>query len=105
MAYMRGDPYVWSDSERLHIWSASGAEDISQMEGFEDGPAAAGISLTHDQMDTLALMLVAELVRSGKLAPAIEHALATHGENFGGVALRELGSRIAEACSPLAGGA
>lgn len=24
MAYLRGDQYVWSDEERLHIWVADG---------------------------------------------------------------------------------
>lgn len=101
MAYMRGNPYIWSDSEYVHIWSANGAENISQMEGFSDCPAAAGLCLPHEQLDSLALMLFAELVRSGQLASSIERTLQTHSQNFGVAALRELGARIVEVCKPL----
>ena len=102
MAYMRGKLYVWSDAESLHIWSTDGAEDISEMEWSSGAPAAAGISLPHAQVDALALMLVAELVRTGKLASAVEYTLREHGQNFGAVALREVGTQLVAVCKPLA---
>ena len=102
MAYMKGKLYVWSDLESLHVWSAEGAEDISEMEWASDAPAAVGINLPHAQADALALMRVAELVRSGKLGSAVEHTLREHGQNFGAVALREIGTQLVAVCKPLA---
>jgi hypothetical protein len=103
MAYMRGDLYVWRDNEeRLHIWSRNAADDVSEIEGLADAKNAGGVSLSAAESDALALMLVAELVRSGALGVAVERTLRAYGGNFGGSALEELGSKLVAACTPLA---
>jgi len=103
MAYMRGDLYVWrDDEERLHIWSRDAAEDMSEIAGFADAPKAGGVSLSAAESDALALMLVAELVRSGGLGAAVERTLHAYSGNFGSGALEELGGKLVAACTSLA---
>ena len=79
MSYFRGDHYVWSDGDCLHLWTEA-----------PYGPAndhyAAGVSMPETLMDQFAVMRFAELVASGRADAAIADALQVM--HFGGDALR-----------------
>jgi hypothetical protein len=98
---MRGEPYVWSDGEKLHIWSKSGNDGWSDMEGLHGVAEASGVALNEQHADEFAVMRFAELVCKGKLKATIERAIEQWGSNFGASSLRELGNALLEACETL----
>ena len=79
MSYFRGDHYVWSDGDCLHLWSAAPYEPANDH-------YAAGVSMPEALMDQFAVMRFAELVWLGRADAAITDALQVM--NFGGDALR-----------------
>jgi len=79
MSYLRGDHYVWSDGDCLHLWSA--APYVPANDQY-----AAGVEMPEALMDRFAVMRFAELVREGRADAAIADALEV--TNFGGDALR-----------------
>ena len=101
MAYMRGEPYIWSDGEKLHIWSQSGNDGWSDMESLQGIAEASGVALNEQHADEFAVMRFAELVREGRLEATIERALQQWGSNFGASSLRELGNLLVKACASL----
>jgi hypothetical protein len=80
MAYFRGDPYIWSDGERLHLWLASGHVPAN------DEIYVSGVSIPETTMDQFAVMRFAELLQLGTAGKAIADAL--ENGNFGGDCLR-----------------
>ena len=101
MAYMRGEPYIWTDGEKLHIWSKSGNDGWSDIEGLNGIAEASGVALDEQHADEFAVMRFAELVQEGKLQVTIERALQEWGSNFGASSLREIGSALVKACATL----
>ncbi len=96
MAYMRGDYYVWDDTENVfHIWSkdgydgwddtmwATGEESDNRRAGFEE---ASGVSIPTTVLDQIAMMRLAHILEEGRAGTLIDDA-ASIG-NFGGVALQ-----------------
>jgi len=80
MSYFRGDPYIWSDGERLHLWTASSYVP------FNDEAYAAGVQIPEATMDQFAVMRFAELLELGIAGKTIAEALGN--TNFGGDCLR-----------------
>lgn len=80
MSYFRGDPYIWSDGERLHLWTASAYVP------FNDETYAAGVQIPEATMDQFAVMRFAELLELGIAGKTIAEAL--ENTNFGGDCLR-----------------
>jgi hypothetical protein len=101
MAYMRGEPYIWSDGEKLHIWSKSGNDGWADMEGLHGIAEASGVALNEQHADEFAVMRFAELVHEGRLQVTIERALRQWGGNFGTTSLSALATALVEACASL----
>jgi hypothetical protein len=80
MSYFRGDPYIWSDGEQLHLWTASAYAPLN------DEASAAGVSISETTMDQFAVMRFAELLELGCAGKTIAEAL--DNTNFGGDCLR-----------------
>jgi hypothetical protein len=90
MAFMRGDTYVWSDGDRVHLWASDGydywddsiwacAEDDIRR---ENRAAASGVGLQAETLDELAVMLVARMAENGTFAATVDRALAKwHGDS------------------------
>lgn len=80
MSYMRGEYYVWTGDDGVHIWGGE-EEQINEYKG---------VCIPEEVMDALALMMVAEFAdEPERLGPAINLALQYRG-NCGCVALCEL---------------
>jgi hypothetical protein len=80
MSYFRGDPYIWSDRERLHLWTIA-ADDTLGHDAY-----AAGVEIPEATMDQFAVMRFAELLELGIARKTIAEAL--DNTNFGGDCLR-----------------
>jgi hypothetical protein len=101
MSYMRGEQYLWSDGDRLHIWIAGGYDgwDEAGWACDADGKRSAerknasGVSIPISTADEFVVLRLAELIAEGKLEDTIDRAAARHRGNFGCTAL----SRNAEA--------
>jgi len=99
MAYTRGDPYIWSDGDFLHLWSVTGRDHWQTIEGYVDNPEASGVQITDAVAAEFAVMRFAELLQLGEAAGAIERALRNSSGNFGCAALEELAPRLLKLCS------
>lgn len=86
MSYFRGDPYIWSDGEQLHLWTASAYVP------FNDEAYAAGVEIPEATMDQFAVMRFAELLELGIVEKTIADAL--ENTNFGGDCLRRHASTL-----------
>jgi hypothetical protein len=95
MAYLRGSTYIWSDGERVHLWSQDGLDHWRDTE-FGRHPEASGVALRQETLDHFVCMRLAELVAAGKLEATVRSALAEAAGNFGCSALSELGPTIVE---------
>ena len=70
MAYMKGEPYVWSDGDELHIWSKSGNDGWSENESLHGIAEASGVALDEKHADEFAVMRFAELINSDSISNA-----------------------------------
>lgn len=86
MSYFRGDPYIWSDGERLHLW-ATAADDTLNHDAY-----AAGVDIPEATMDQFAVMRFAELLELGIAGKTIAEAL--ENTNFGSDCLRSHASTL-----------
>lgn len=57
MAYLRGDPYVWSDGKRLHIWSNSP----------KDGDRISGVSVSEDEFLQISIEKVRRCLKTAPI--------------------------------------
>ena len=95
MSYMRGDNYIWSDGERLHLWVADGYDGwdqavwaIDENEERREGRVnASGVGIPEGVMDEFVVMRLAQLIEEGLVEEAIDRAVARGGGNFGCEAL------------------
>lgn len=116
MSYMRGAHYLWSDGERIHLWSAEGYDGWDHS-GWAEGhgaeepdperriPGPSGVCLPEAVADEYVLMRLAELVREGGAVAALDRAVARHGGpegNGGAGALGELAPALRAALAGLA---
>jgi hypothetical protein len=92
---MRGDFYLWSNGERLHLWAADGYDrwdDSIWAEGVRKdreagGEPASGVALPLDIVDELVVMRLAEMIDQKRFAEAIDRAVARYGGNSGCLSL------------------
>jgi len=96
MAYTRGDPYIWSDGERLHLWSDTGNDGWSEMEAYSENSSASGVAIQESKADEFAVMRFAEIVQSGELASVVARTLSLWGGNSGSNALGEIANELVE---------
>lgn len=80
MSYFRGDPYIWSDGEQLHLWTTATDGTLNHDD------YAAGVEIPEATMDLFAVMRFAELLELGIAGKTIAEAL--DNTNFGGDCLR-----------------
>lgn len=101
MSYLRGDQYIWSDDERLHIWVADGydgwdaagwADGVGASK--ESGSGASGVGVSKEIMDAFVMMRVAELVEEDLIDEAVVRAMAHGGGNGGCEALAKNAERL-----------
>ncbi len=91
MSYNRGDNYIWSDGERLHIWVADGYDGWDEAlwaidesdKRREDRVTASGVSIPEAIMDEFVMMRLAQMVAEGLVDDAIDRAVAHSSGNFG----------------------
>lgn len=88
LAYLRGNAYVWSSRDRVHVWVHDG-DDGWRDSGWAAGVGSqgAGVAITQEAMDEYVMMRVAELIREGRAGDAAERALVSHRGNGGCMAL------------------
>ena len=88
MAYLRGDTYVWSSGDRVHLWVGDG-DDGWRESGWATGRLAdaAGVAVEQNTMDEYVVMRFAELREEGRVRDVSARALVKHGGNGGCVAL------------------
>ncbi len=95
MSYMRGDFYLWSDGEHLHLWAVDGYDgwdDSIWVEGVRSdrgnaSKRASGVALPMDVVDEFVVMRLAEIIDEKRFADAIDRAVARHGGNGGCLSL------------------
>src|SRR5215210_4356925 len=95
MSYLRGDNYIWSDGERLHVWVADGYDGWDQAvwaaddseKRREDRVNASGVGILEGVMDEFVMMRLAQMLQDGLVKDAIDRAVARGGGNFGCEAL------------------
>jgi hypothetical protein len=105
MSYMRGDNYIWSDGQRLHIWVSDGydgwdeaiwATDESEKR-HEDRVNASGVGILEEVMDEFVMMQLAQMIEEGLAEDAIARAVARGGGNLGCDALAKSKEKLREA--------
>lgn len=98
MAYMRGDHYIWRDSDNfIHVWVRDGYDGWDACyEGEEEGSRrpgwanASGVSLSLDVMDEFVVMRLAQLLRDGRVCAAIDRVVGTDSTNAGNFGASDL---------------
>jgi hypothetical protein len=93
LAYIKGDTYIWSDGENLHLWADNGLDDWRDMLQYADKPNASGVQIPESVIDQFVMMRFAELIKLGQASQAKQTALANH-DNFGCDALKEYSRHI-----------
>jgi hypothetical protein len=101
MSYIRGDNYIWSDGERLHIWVADGYDGWDEAVWSDDRnvsdkarPRASGVGIAEEVMDEFVMMRLAQMIEAGLVGDAIDRAVARGGGNFGCEALAKSGEKL-----------
>lgn len=114
MAYMRGENYIWSDGDLLHIWAADGYDgwDESGWHKDEEGEIepthirqgeviASGVSVSQEVMDEYVLMRLAQLIYTGEFEECLNRII-TSEQNVGGLMIQKNATVIYEALKDLA---
>lgn len=88
MSYLRGDTYIWSSGDRLHIWVADGYDawdESGWAEGRDIGKpiSASGVGISEENMDEFVMMRLAQMVE-GKLVDSAINRAVEHGTRNGG---------------------
>ena len=89
MSYMRGDIYIWADSNHVHFWAREGYDhwDEAVWHGRTSNAKASGVALPQSVADEYVVMRMAEMLDEGSVTVAIEHALEKFTGNGGCSAL------------------
>jgi hypothetical protein len=109
MAYMRGDYYLWSDGNNLHIWVADGYDgwDDAGWVFDKDGKRSAdrvnasGVSIPEKVMDAFVMMRLAQMIDKGLAGEAIDRAIGEHGGNFGSAILAKNAEKLKAALAQI----
>lgn len=93
MAYMRGDAYIWSDGQVVHIWLTHGKDPCLEASVWAEERTGhrklSGVAIPQDLLDEYVVMRHAQLRRDGLEEEARRRALANHLGNAGCLALDE----------------
>ncbi len=95
MAYMRGNYYLWSDGDNLHIWVADGYNGWDEAvwavdddgERSADRLNASGVSIPEKVMDAFVVMRLAQMIDESVVGKTIDRAVSECGGNFGSLLL------------------
>ena len=119
MAYMRGDYYLWSDGESIHLWASDGYDrwDESGWHHQDDGDQypvepthlkdggnnASGVSIHQEIMDEYVMMRLAQMVHEGLVDAAIDRCTDPKGRggNIGAMMLTANAEKLKQALSGL----
>ncbi len=109
MAYMRGNYYLWSDGERLHIWMADGYDSWDEAGWALDNDGkrsadrlnASGVSIPEKVMDAFVMMRLAQMLDEGTTGGAIDRAISEYGGNFGSTMLAKNAQKIKAALAQI----
>ncbi len=110
MSYLRGEDYIWDDSEGgFHFWCKNGYDgwdesgwacsEEKEGERHDGYERASGVRVRRDVIDAFVMMRLARLIYEGKIEEAVERASNELGGNVGGAMLRKNAARISEALS------
>jgi len=69
MSYMRGDIYVWADSNHVHFWAREGYDhwDEAVWNGLTSTAKASGVALPQSVADEYVVMRMAEMLDEGSV--------------------------------------
>lgn len=109
MSYMRGDYYLWSDGDNLHIWVAEGYDGWDEAvwaldddgEISADRVNASGVSIPKKVMDAFVMMRLAQMIDEGLVSEAIERAAGEYGGNFGSTMLAKNAQKLKAALAKI----
>ncbi len=111
MSYMRGNNYLWSDGEYMHLWIAdgydgwdesgwnTGANDEPRDFGLGENSKPSGIKIPEKVLDEFVMMRFAQMLHEGVVAATIDRAIK-HG-NIGGMMLKKNAAKLKLALSQL----
>jgi len=99
MSYTRGETYIWSDGDHLHLWSEVGMDHWPEMEAYAGKPTASGVKIPEEIADEFAVMRVAELLAMGELPAVILRALGKWSGNSGCLALERQSEQLSKLAS------
>lgn len=102
MAYMRGNYYLWSDGDNLHIWVADGYDGWDEAiwavdddgERRADRVNASGVSIPEKVMDAFVMMRLAQMIDAGLVDEAIDCAVGEYGGNWGSTVLAKNAEKL-----------
>ena len=107
---MRGNYYLWSDGDNMHIWVADG--DGWDESGWNTGPndqprdfgldaesKPSGVKIPEKMLNEFVMMRVAEMIHEDVVDETIDRAIK-HG-NFGGMILKKNAEKLKTALSQI----
>ena len=102
MAYMRGNYYLWSDGDNLHIWMADGYDSWDEAgwalekddKRSADRLNALGVSIPEKVMDAFVMMRFAQMIDEGIVDKAIDRAVGEYGGNIGSMILTKNAEKL-----------
>lgn len=111
MSYMRGNNYLWSDGEYMHLWLADGYDGWDESSwntgangeprdfGLGEDSKPSGIKIPEKILNEFVMMRLAEMLHEGVVAETIDRAIQ-HG-NFGGMLLKKNAMKLKTALAQI----
>ena len=106
MSYLRGQYYVWTGSDGVHLWAADGEDswkdsvwaESARKRKVKRGQKPSGVRLPESTLDEFVVMRFAELIDERKFVSTIRRVIKGKPGNVGEASLRlhakELLSRL-----------
>jgi len=104
MSYMRGNYYLWSDGDNMHIWVADGYDGWDES-GWNTGPndqqrdfglgaesKPSGIKIPEKVLNEFVMMRLAEILHEGAVDETIDRTIKHR--NFGGTILKKNAEKL-----------
>lgn len=104
MSYMRGNNYLWSDGDNMHLWVADGYDGWDES-GWNTGPndeprdfglgaesKPSGVKISEKVLNEFVMMRLAEIIHEGRVEETIDRAIK-HGD-FGGMLLKKNAAKL-----------
>jgi hypothetical protein len=109
MAYMRGNYYLWSDGDNLHIWVADGYDGWDEAiwaldkdgKRIADRLNASGVRIPEKVMDAFVMMRLAQMIDEDLVGEAISRAVGECGGNFGSTMLAKNAKKLKTALAQI----